>query len=439
MTTLKSFPLAERSPTEIIAYSGGTAISVAQFLAMVNSVANRLPDGDHVINLCTDRFEYLLGFCAALVVGQVTLMPPNRQQQTVDEMSASYGRCYILDDNNPLARSPVTGAAIEAAVIPDIPADQLSAIAFTSGSTGEPSPNLKFWKTLWHGTSSNRDLLLPQLKNQINLVATVPPQHMWGLETSVLLPLRANIAVSHTTPFYPQDIVDALAELPKPRVLVSSPSHLKTLLKSGIALPDVETVFTATAPLSQELAQQLEDGMHTKVTDIFGCSESGIIAIRRTSTADLWNLAETFQLDAHSDGVTILAPHLPEAIPLPDIVELVADNQFRWLGRQQDMLNIAGKRGSLADLNRRLQAIPGVSDGVILLPKNRSNRLAAMVVAHDLSSSDIRAALRPQVDPVFLPRPIFFVPSLPRQETGKLAGKAIQEMYEEVRQASLKS
>jgi len=439
MTNQQAFPLTDRSSTEIIAHSRGEEISVAQFLTMVNDLADRLPDGDHIINLCTDRYEYLLGFCAAIITGQTTLMPPNRQQQTLDEMTASYPGCYVYGDKNLPFSSLSAEVPIESPSVPAISSDQLCAIAFTSGSTGEPSPNLKYWKTLWHGTTSNKNLLLPELTNQINLVATVPPQHMWGLETSILLPLRANIAVSCTSPFYPQDIVDTLATLPAPRVLVSSPIHLEALLKSGISVPDIEAVFTATAPLSQELARRLEDGLNTTVTDIFGCSESGIIATRYASTEALWSLSEAFRLEARSDGVTIHASHLPASVALPDIVELLDGNQFRWLSRQQDIINIAGKRGSFADFNQRLRAIPGVTDGVIFMPKNRSARLAAMVVAENISNGEIRAALRSQIDPVFLPRPIFFVPSLPRQETGKLSSKGVQDLYEENRRVSLSS
>ena len=106
------------------------------------------------------------------------------------------------------------------------------------------------------------------------------------------------------------------------------------------------------------------------------------------------------------------------------------------MGRQQDMVNIAGKRGSLADLNFRLQDIPGVVDGVIFEPaddQRRGDRLAALVVAPDLDVSDILSALRDKVETVFLPRPMLKVSVLPRQETGKLATKAVREMFARMR------
>jgi acyl-coenzyme A synthetase/AMP-(fatty) acid ligase len=68
------------------------------------------------------------------------------------------------------------------------------------------------------------------------------------------------------------------------------------------------------------------------------------------------------------------------------------------------------------------------------LPENREDRLAALVVAPDLSASDIVAALRPQIDPVFLPRSIFLVEALPREESGKLASSAVNALFLKLRE-----
>jgi acyl-coenzyme A synthetase/AMP-(fatty) acid ligase len=280
----------------------------------------------------------------------------------------------------------------------------------------------------------NADLLLDPSVRQLNLLATVPPQHMWGMEMSILLPLFARTAVSHRTPFFPQDVADALAALPEPRALISSPVHLEALVKSGVTLADVSAIFTATAPLSAELAAALEERFNTKVTDVFGCSETGVLAARRTSRGTNWRLSDGFRMVTVPDGTLVQGSHLPEDVMIPDIIEIGAGNEFRWLGRHQDMINIAGKRGSLAELNQRLNAMPGVNDGVIFMPEN-NDRLAAMVVAPGLSAEEIRRYLGARVEAVFLPRPICLVTGLPRQETGKLARKAVLELFERLSRA----
>lgn len=433
------FPLLSRKAHEVIAFHHGAEIQAQEFLSRAVALSRQLPEHAYVFNLCTDRFQYLLVFCAATIAGQCTLMPPNRLPATLQQLGNAYPDNYSITDDDV---SKWADAAEQAAAgshiaehhyeVPQIPAEQLCAVAFTSGSTGSPTPNLKYWKTLRCGTIGNAQLLLPPGDVRLNLVATVPPQHMWGLETSILLPLFANLACSDRIPFYPQDIADALSVLPAPRALVSSPAHLNVLLKSNVSLTELKCIFSATAPMSQQLAAQLEQQFATQLIEVFGSSESGIVARRATSSEVLWQLSDLFRLEISTSGVKFQASHLPAEVFIHDIVEMVGQRQFRWLGRHQDMLNIAGKRGSLADLNRRLLAIKGVIDGVMFLPHDESERIAAMVVAPGLEAKDILTALKTEVELIFLPRPVLMVDGLPRQATGKLLQADVLQKYVEL-------
>ena len=93
------------------------------------------------------------------------------------------------------------------------------------------------------------------------------------------------------------------------------------------------------------------------------------------------------------------------------------------------MINIVGKRNSLAFLNQLLLNTPGVEDCVFCTheigPADEAARLAAFIVAPELTNADILATLRQHVDPVFLPRPLVFVSALPRDSNGKLAASAL--------------
>ena len=68
----------------------------------------------------------------------------------------------------------------------------------------------------------------------LTLVATVPAQHSYGFESSVLLAMLGGAAFESGRPFYPADIVDSLQRVPRPRALVTTPFHLKTLLAAGV-------------------------------------------------------------------------------------------------------------------------------------------------------------------------------------------------------------
>ena len=116
---------------------------------------------------------------------------------------------------------------------------------------------------------------------------------------------------------------------------------------------------------------------------------------------------------------------------LQDIVELLPGHAFHLCGRNADLVEIAGKRASLADLTRRMLALPGVTDAIALQLDAEDGsgvrRIAALVVAPERSEAALLDELRLAVDPVFLPRPFRRVAALPRNETGKLARSAVLE------------
>ncbi|MDH4328655.1 MAG: hypothetical protein OEV77_09040, partial [Nitrospira sp.] len=96
-----------------------------------------------------------------------------------------------------------------------------------------------------------------------------------------------------------------------------------------------------------------------------------------------------------------------------------------------DQVNVAGHRVSLGDLNHTLMQIDGVQDGVFFLPEEGAGlvtRLMAFVVAPGKTSDEIQRILRAHVDPVFMPRPLVCVPSLPRNATGKLPRESVSEL-----------
>jgi acyl-coenzyme A synthetase/AMP-(fatty) acid ligase len=438
LNTQKHSPLTDRLPEDVIAFRSDGAMNVGQFLQAARRLAEQLPAHKYVFNLFTDRFQFLLGFCASVIAGQCTLLPPNKLAKTLEQLSVDYPDSYTLEDPDSLCgelSAPGTPGKLAGAgngVIPDIPENQLCAIAFTSGSTGKAKPNLKYWGTLRTGSLNNAGFLLKDIASQMSLLGTVPPQHMWGFEASILLPLFGNASVSHLTPFFPQDIVEALESLPEPRGLISSPVHLNILLKSGVYPPRLERIYCATAPLDKSLALELEQRFKTRVVEVFGSSETGMLAFRHTSQESSWQFSGLFELDTRKEGVLVRGQHLPEQVLLQDVIEKTGENRFNLLGRHQDMLNIAGKRGSLSDLNCLLLAVPGVEDGVIFMPEGDTERLAALVVASDLEPSDIVGALRLEIDTVFLPRPVYMVSELPRQETGKLANEELLNLYREI-------
>jgi acyl-coenzyme A synthetase/AMP-(fatty) acid ligase len=269
------------------------------------------------------------------------------------------------------------------------------------------------------------------------LIGTVPPQHMYGFESTVLLALQSGNAFTAERPFYPADICAAIAAAPRPRALVSTPIHLRTLLGSGIELPPLDLLLSATAPLAPELARHAEEKFKTRLLEIYGSTETGQIAMRRTAECTVWRLWPQVRLRADNGQVYAHGGHVEQMTPLCDVLELKGEKEFLLLGRTADLVNVAGKRSSFGYLNAQLNAIPGVIDGVFFLRDRDTadaagatgvTRLAAAVVAPGLKAAALIEQLRQRVDPVFLPRPLLLVERLPRNATGKLPLNALQSL-----------
>ena len=444
--TATSALISGRQMDDVLAWRARGPVRVREFLADAQALAARLPGGGWLLNLCEDRYHFAVGFAAGLLCGKVSLQPSSQSPETLQRLAADYkGTCWLSDqadavDGLPGLQFPDLDSLARADVqdMPCIDDERLVAILFTSGSTGLPQPHRKTWgKLVRNGRAEAAALGL--LQRPQNIVGTVPVQHSYGFESTFLVALHGGCRFASGKPFYPQDIVDAIAAVPRPRMLVTTPFHLSTLLASGLPVPALDLVLSATAPLSPELARRVEVHCGAPVHEIYGSTESSALASRRTLDGAAWQPLADVRLDQDGDTTHASGGHVEGRVPLADIIETCADGRFLLHGRHADLVNIAGKRTSLAYLNHQLGAVPGVIDGAFFLPDaapggeevEAVTRLVAFVVAPTLDVRSLMAGLRPRLDAIFLPRPLVLVDALPRNSTGKLTRQALQALYTE--------
>ena len=94
--TTAHFPLTSHQPGEPIAYGPRGVIHTAQFMAQVQAVARSLPAAQYVVNICANRYHFLLGFAAAVVAGKTTLMPSTVTEQVLQQLAHSYPQDLAL-------------------------------------------------------------------------------------------------------------------------------------------------------------------------------------------------------------------------------------------------------------------------------------------------------------------------------------------------------
>ncbi|RMG56420.1 MAG: acyl-CoA synthetase, partial [Gammaproteobacteria bacterium] len=383
---------------------------------------------------------FAAGLLAGLISGLPLLLPPNRSVGALSELRSMYPGAVLLHEpgrEDPQWPSdwarlavalPEAGAGhAEPVAVPE--PERVVAVAHTSGSTGRPRPAVKSWDCLKRGSAAA--IRRFGFDADARLVATVPPQHMYGFELGILVPLFSGTRAWRGMPFYPADVQAALQAMGEGSTLVTTPLHLRALVRSGLEWPRLACIISATAPLDVDLAAEAERLFGAPVMEIYGCTEAGSMASRRTVEEAGWQPYQGMVFDIAEDGrAEVSADWLPERVVPGDLLEPVAGGRFRLVGRQADLVNIAGKRVSLSDLNLRLNAIEGVHDGVFVPPEEEGGRLRAVVVAPELDDRAILDALAAQLDPVFLPRPLYRVERLPRNATGKLPSADLQALLD---------
>ena len=428
-------------PDDVLAWEANGPRSVSEFLSDVAELAASLPDSPSVLNLLSSRYEFLVGFAAAMMRGQVTLLPQSRAPQMLRRIASEHGDCYGLTDRNDtieglpcITLPPVRVRPGRSVAIPRISLHQQVAVAFTSGSTGQPMPNPKTWGALVSVARDTGVRFGLKADRCRAVVATVPHQHMFGLEASVMLPIQHGLVMHAGRPLFPEDIRTAIEDVGGRSVLVTTPLHLRACVLADMEFPQLEMIVSATSPLASELAKEAEERFQAPVNEIFGFAEAGSVASRRTVATDQWHMLDSIMLVGKDPVWSVQAEYLPRAVRVPDRIAITAQGKFRVLGRMEDQVDIAGHRASLGDLTRKLLEVDGVEDGAFFLPDAGHaplTRLIAVVVAPGKTQEDIRRALRLSVDPVFLPRPLLLVSSLPRNETGKLPREALRRLVEQ--------
>lgn len=422
-------------------------VNADQFSNELATARGALNSASHVCNLKQDRFHFSLGLAAALLNNQITILPPSDAPEAIIASLEGANSPVILGGTIEQAGIATYIDFPPAATLTEDTQKTFEALAnssaeirvFTSGTTKKPECNVKTWNMLRAGASITDEILrgIDADPNSIALLGTTPPRHMFGLEATIFATLGFGRCTYRDTIFFPADLERALEVAREfaftKLVLVTSPAHLRFLEPTILAAPEICCVLSATAPLPLGQAERLEVRSDLKVMEIYGSTETGSLATRRTTHGETWTPSAGFRLKQTPQNCVAVAPHLPNPVPLGDEVEIKSDGRFVLLGRTGDMVSIRGKRNRLSSLNAILAEAPGIVDGVFLhVKKQESDLLAIAVVPHERSAqseADLKQAIRRHlmryVEPSFVPKRILILDALPRTPTGKLSNEKI--------------
>lgn len=394
--------------------------------------------------LCFENsYLFTVALLATLHAGRTPVIPGhcrasllNEQQDLFDGiLSETQLECdgpqIIVASGNNTPHNDIT--------LPPIAADSYVAL-FTSGSTGQPKKIIKP-VTLLDEEARMLHTRFDQRIEGRRVVASVVPQHLYGLTFRIFLPMACGLPL-HAAMLYYAEQLSALE--PQHRyVFISSPAFLKRL-DAQLTPPPVDMILSAGGMLPWKEVKEAQSWLNVWLDEIYGSTESGIMAWRqRIDNGTSWQLFPGVTLRAEGKEWRLFSPLLngDEGLLLDDMIELV-DDGFRLAGRRGRVVKIEEKRVSLSEVEKRLMALEGVVDAAAL-PVSRGGRQGIGVVLVLTESARQqwettggkaqqqawRQALQPWLESVAVPRYWRVLDEIPVNSMNKRVYAQLQELF----------
>ena len=389
-----------------------------------------------------DKTLLLAAVLTALAGGCRLILPYAFSRQALTEVKETLAPLFYLTDRPgdlPPGAAAVTPAMLDCktvipAIVPDT--EEPFLYLFTGGSTGKPK--------VWPKTPRN---LLAEACYQAEhmgvtendlFLSTVPPQHIYGLLFSVLVPFLSTSRVLNGVCTFPREILRAIRDQGA-TVLVSVPVHYRALKTNGLERCHLRMALSSAGLLEEEDAAFFYEKTGLEIVEIFGSTETGGIATRRRfQDKGMWVPMDPVAWKIGGGRLQVRSEYLCPTLPrdaegffiTADRARDAGADRFTVQGRTDDIVKVGGKRVDMAVMQTKLKQISGVRDAVVVsLPsgKGRQHELAALVVTR-LTEADVRRRLSLVSETYAVPKRIVVVTAIPVTSTGKYDRSGISRL-----------
>ncbi|WP_324170583.1 hypothetical protein [Sulfurimonas sp.] len=234
--------------------------------------------------------------------------------------------------------------------------------------------------------------------------------------------------------FLPYDLIKEANSIDK-TLFITTPVFIKALSK----VQDTNnlnncTFVSSTAPLSIAEVYEFENKFNTQIFQLFGSTETGGIAYKKSST-ELWSALDSVILSELNNQLSISSPYisnyiiqdkikkLPKTFNTEDIVSFKG-NKFKLLGRSGRIIKIAGKRIATAQIESIIETIDGIK-GVIITPIYKENTLKneqitiSLEATRSISKKEIRDLINQSFGILSIPFNIEYIEKINYSSIGK--------------------
>jgi long-chain acyl-CoA synthetase len=279
------------------------------------------------------------------------------------------------------------------------------------------------------------------------------------------------IPISHSygfsnllTPFIARGVPMVLSSDRTPRAVLADLGRTRATVFPGMpvfyqafcemenvpALPKLRLCISAGAPLPITVAHKFREKFKQPIHSFYGASECGGICYDRDAANEIEGFvghpmkdvdlemvepsAESSQVRVHSAATG--DSYFPETDEeklgngcfVPDDLLTQSGSGFKIVGRISEVINVAGKKVSPAEVEACLLRFAGVRQTVVFGCESarRNEEIAACVVADvDVAENDLLEFCRRELSAWQVPKRIFIVDAIPVNERGKISRRAL--------------
>ena len=441
--------------------------SAADLRRDVAALAARIgaASGHDLLLHCDDAYAFAVGLLATVQVGARAVLPPSRQPGALRNLAPKV-RGALLDAPAPEAfpdvpcwhpLEPGDGGPPASDFTP-LSRDAPLAVLFTSGTTGSGSRIEKAVRHLEDEVAVLEEGFGARIGPDALVLATVAPQHLYGLLFRVLWPLATGRAFLRSAVLHPEELAP-YAKAADAFALVSTPAtlrHLAARSELSQRRDACRAIFSSGGPLGEGVARRVAGSLGDAPFEVYGSTETGGVAVRQQHRGgERWKPMPGVEatIDAASDCLAVTSPFVSAGetqvdgrmrFVTGDRVELDADGTFALRGRADRIVKVGEKRLSLPDMEVCLARHDAVMEAALIAIEKAGGetRVAAVVAptatAWEVIASEDRRALAktltehlaPDFERVLLPRSWRFVAALPRNAQGKLPADTLRGLFE---------
>ncbi|GAA5418332.1 acetyl-coenzyme A synthetase [Sulfurisphaera tokodaii] len=347
--------------------------------------------------------------------------------------------------------------------VEEIEANEPLKVMYTSGTTGKPKGVILPHGAWMVGDYTVFDLLFGLKPGDKVLTTTDVGWITFSRIMYGTLLHGSTFIFMEGAPDYPKDRLVKIIEEEQPKVLFTSPTLIRLLMKYDIKLPRVEYIATA-GEIFDEKSWNYALEIADKVTDVYGQSELGYVVGIPYSLESIKPkigyagvpfpgiVLDT--LDDEGKAVRNKPGYLVAKTPFPTQFIGILNNEKKFteyfekfgfhdtgdlaifdgtyikiVGRADDMIKVAGHRITSGEVESIIASIDGVKDvAVVGIPDEIRGEKLAIFVVGKVDKEEIKRKVLDALGPIYIIHDVYVVEKLPKSRSGKTVRRILRDI-----------